>query len=54
METLDLYLEKAPAKIEMLLPDGSAKEVSFKEIKKDIYAVDVRVEPMYPVILIIK
>ena len=54
MEALDLYLEKAPSKIEMLLPDGSAKEVAFKEIKKDIYAIDVRVEPMYPVILIIK
>ena len=54
METLDLYLEKTPTKIELLLPDGSAKEISFKEIKKDIYAIDVRVEPMYPVILIIK
>jgi hypothetical protein len=54
MESLDLYLEKKPEKIEWLLPDGTTKEVSFKEVRKDIYEIDVRVEPMYPVFLIIK
>jgi len=54
MDTLDLYLEKAPESVELLLPDGTKKAVSFKEIKKDIYSIDVKVEPMYPVILIIK
>lgn len=54
MECLDLYLEKKPEKIEWLLPDGTTKEVSFKEVRKDIYEIDVRVEPMYPVFLIIK
>jgi len=54
MDTLDLYLEKKPLKIEQLLPDGTTKEVSFKEVRKDIYEVDARVEPMYPVFLIIK
>ena len=54
MDTLDLYLKKAPLSVELLLPDGTAKKVDFKEIKKDIYSIDVRVEPMYPVILIIK
>ena len=54
MDSLDLYLEKKPEKIEWLLPDGTTKEVSFKEVRKDIYEIDVRVEPMYPVFLIIK
>lgn len=54
MDTLDLYLEKKPQNIQLILPDGTAKEVSFKEVRKDIYELDVRVEPMYPVILIIK
>ena len=54
MDTLDLYLEKAPVSVELLLPDGTQRAVSFKEIKKDIYSIDVRVEPMYPVILLIK
>lgn len=54
MDTLDLYFDKEPTSVEHLQPDGSLKRVEFKEIKKDIYAVDIRVEPMYPVILIIK
>jgi hypothetical protein len=54
MDSLDLYLEKSPISVELLLPDGTSKEVSFKEIKKDVYSIDVKVEPMYPVILIIK
>jgi hypothetical protein len=37
-----------------MLPDGTTKEVSFKEVGKDIYEIDARVEPMYPVFLIIK
>lgn len=54
METLDLYLERAPKTIEYMLPDGTARAVAFKEIGKDIYSIDVRVEPMYPVIIIVK
>ncbi len=54
MDTLDLYLEQKPEKIELMLPDGTAREVAFKEVRKDIYEIDVRVEPMYPVILTIK
>lgn len=54
MDTIDLYLEKKPEKIEKMLPDGTTEEVPFKEVRKDIYEVDVKVEPMYPVFLIIK
>jgi hypothetical protein len=54
MDTVRLYLEKKPESIELMLPDGTTKEVSFKEVGKDIYEIDARVEPMYPVFLIIK
>ena len=38
----------------IMLPDGTTKEVSFKEVRPNIYEINTRVEPMYPVILIIK
>ena len=54
MDTVDLYLAKKPERIELMLPDGTAREVAFKEKENGIYEVDARVEPMYPVFLTIR
>ncbi len=52
-DSLELYLEKKPTKIQMLISDGTRKEVSFTDRGNNIYGIDVRVEPMYPIILFI-
>ena len=54
MDTLDLYLQDAPTAIHLLLPDGTESEVTWQETADHIYSVDVRVEPLYPVILLIR
>ncbi len=53
-EELTLYLEKQPTEIKMFLPDGSLAPVGFEYQENNTYAIDVKVEPMYPVILLIK
>ena len=54
MDSLRLFLEKEPSQISMIMPDGSDAPVSFEAVGNNIYELDVRVEPMYPVMLIIK
>jgi len=54
VEKLRLYLENKPQTISHMQPDGFSKEVAFDKIGDGIYEIDVRVEPMYPVILFIK
>ncbi|MBE6602558.1 MAG: hypothetical protein E7637_08695 [Ruminococcaceae bacterium] len=54
MDSFDLYLETPPKAMEMLLPDGSQAPVSFTPAKDGLYTVHARVEPMYPVVLLIQ
>ena len=53
-ETLDVYLEHEPKEIKLLDRNGKEKTVSYTALGDGKYSVDVRVEPMYPVILLIK
>lgn len=53
MDTMELYLEKAPTHITLLMPDGSESDVSWQVADNNIYSVEVKVEPLYPVILLI-
>ena len=53
-DTLELYLETKPTSIELFMPDGSLEKLEFTEIKDNIYSINVKVEPMYPVVLLIK
>jgi len=53
-EQLYLNLEKDPESIKIMLPDGSDTDVKFEAIGGGAYRIDVKVEPMYPIILIIK
>ena len=53
-EELPLYLKKEPAEIRLMLPDGSDEAVSYTKTDDRTYSVNVRVEPMYPIILLIK
>lgn len=53
-ETLDLYLEKAPKGAKILNPDGTETDVAFEAKENSIYTFNVRVEPMYPVVLFIE
>lgn len=54
VEEPKLYLEKKPESITMTLPDGTEAPVKFEAVGENIYTVDIRIEPMYPVILFIK
>ena len=51
LEELPLFLEKTPESIEIMLPDGSFAPVIFKKSGENLYTLNVRVEPLYPVIL---
>ncbi len=53
-DDLTLYLEKQPKEIKLFLPDGTLSRVNFKYLSNEIYSIEAKVEPMYPVILIIK
>ena len=52
-ESIRLCLEKEPKTISVMNPDGSLTDVSFTK-DGEIFDIDLRIEPMYPVILIIK
>ncbi len=54
MDSLKLYLEKAPKSICMLDCNGEENAVEFSPCGDSIYDVKVRIEPMNPVILIIR
>jgi len=54
MENIDLYLENKPGEIKMLTPDGDEIDVSWTEKGNNLYTIDVKIEPLYPVILLIK
>ncbi len=53
-DTLNLCLEKAPKNAKTLNSDGTESEVKWQEIGQGIYSFDVKVEPMYPVVLFIE
>ena len=54
VETLTVYLEKEPTAIYYLDKNGEEKPLDFSKTPDGFYEIDTRVEPMYPVILIIK
>ena len=54
LDSLPLYLEKAPERITSLDRHGEEREVAFTALGDGKYELDLRVEPMYPVILLIK
>ena len=54
MDELDLYLEKKPTSAQILNADGTESEVEWEEKGDGIYSFNVRVEPMYPVVLFVK
>ena len=53
-ETLNLYLEKEPTNVELFMPDGSLEKVEFTKTADNVYSINAKVEPMYPVVLKIK
>ena len=54
MDNVSLYLEKEPSEIQILTKDGLCSNVSFEKVSTNTYVVDTRIEPLYPVILLIK
>jgi len=54
MDNVSLYLEKEPSEIQILTKDGLCSDVSFEKVSDDTYVVDTRIEPLYPIILLIK
>lgn len=53
-ETVRLYLENEPSEIKKLLPSGSYESISFTSLGDSIYELEVTLEPMYPLVLLIK
>ncbi|MBO7303817.1 MAG: hypothetical protein J6V09_01150 [Clostridia bacterium] len=54
MDTLELYLEKAPKSVEIINPDGSCSKVKFENIGNNVYSIKSKIEPLYPTVLVIK
>ena len=54
LDGLTLFLEKQPTSIEIMLPSGESSPVSFEKTGDMLYTVDIRIETLYPVILLIK
>ncbi len=54
LEQLDLYLKDKPQQITLINSDGSESGLNWTRKADDKYCVDVRVEPLYPVVLLIK
>lgn len=48
---LDLYLEKAPTRMQRLQKDGTWQPLSFAPVGENTYRIDVKIEALYPVIL---
>lgn len=54
IENPRLFLEKKPESISLMRSDGAMTPVEFSECGEGIYALNIRVETLYPVILFIK
>ena len=54
MEELTLYLEKEPASVSLLQPDGTELPLTWTTAGEGIYNIHTRVEPMYPAIVLIR
>ncbi len=54
IEAPKLFLENKPKSISIMLQDGSLAPVEFSESEGGVYSLNVKVEPLYPVILLIK
>ena len=54
LETLTLYLEKEPASVSLLQPDGTEAPLVWTAAGEGIYSIQTRVEPMYPAVLLIR
>ncbi len=53
LENIELCFDKEVSKIEMLLPNGERKELSFK-VENGVYIIDKQAFPIDPVILYVK
>lgn len=49
-----IFLEKKPERISLMLPNGDLAPVEFSEDESGIYSLNIRIEPLYPSILMIK
>jgi hypothetical protein len=54
MENLPLFFEKDPESISLIMPDGSEMPLAFTKTEKGVFLIKVRVETLYPVILLVK
>lgn len=54
MENLPLFFEKDPESISLIMPDGSEMPLAFTKTEEGVFLIKVRVETLYPVILLIK
>lgn len=53
-DEITLYLEKQPSTVQILCKDGSLKDVEFENRDNKLYSIKTKIEPLYPVILIIR
>lgn len=53
-DTLNIYLEREPKSIRLLDKEGELGDVAYRSLGEGRYSVGTRVEPMYPVILVIE
>lgn len=53
IEEIRLYVDKKVEKVEMLMPDGMRKEVSFTDNGENIYTINTRADVLTPTILFI-
>lgn len=54
LDELSLYLKNKPESITLIDSHGEEIDLEFKDTGNDIYSLNVRVEPLYPVVVIIK
>jgi hypothetical protein len=54
LDTLEVYLEKAPKSIKAIRANGDLEEVDYRSVGDNIYELYERIEPMYPLVLVIE
>jgi hypothetical protein len=54
LDSLDLHLQNEPKSITLLGKDGVETPLSFTRVDGDLYSISQKVEPMYPVAILIK
>jgi hypothetical protein len=54
LDLLAIHIESEPKSITMLGKDGKETPVDFRHVDGDLYSISQKVEPMYPIVLLIK